>query len=30
MKETMTLTQLFIEEYLEKKERVEELEKENL
>ena len=29
MKETMTLDQLFIEEYLEKKERVEELEKEN-
>ena len=28
-KQTMTLTQLFIEEYLEKKERVEELEKEN-
>ena len=29
VKQTMTLTQLFIEEYLEKKERVEELEKEN-
>lgn len=28
-KQTMTLTQLFIEEYLEKKDRVEELEKEN-
>ena len=28
-KQTMTLTQLFIEEYLEKKKRVEELEKEN-
>lgn len=28
-KQTMTLTHLFIEEYLEKKERVEELEKEN-
>ena len=28
-KQTMTLTQLFIEEYIEKKERVEELEKEN-
>lgn len=29
MKQTMTLTQLFIDEYLEKKSRLEELEKEN-
>ena len=29
MKETMTLDQLFVKEYLEKKERIEELEKEN-